>query len=137
MVLEEVVQKLGLATKKQPNPYKLSWLKKGTEVTVSKCCLVSFSIGSKYKDSVCCDVITMDACYHLLGSPWQFDGDAHQDKKKNTYNFLFGKTKIVLLPSKEVEHKPSKGEGITLLARKEFVGEALKSGIVYVLIGRE
>ena len=50
--------------------YKLEWLKKGGEVTVSKRALVTFSFGSKYKDSVWCDVVTMDACHLLLGRPW-------------------------------------------------------------------
>ena len=50
VVSEEAAQKLGLATEKHPNPYKLSWLKRGNEVTVSKRCLVSFSIGLKYKE---------------------------------------------------------------------------------------
>lgn len=44
VVLEEAVKKLQLKTDSHPNPYKLSWLKKGSEVTVDKRCLVSFSI---------------------------------------------------------------------------------------------
>ena len=69
VVSEEAVQKLGLATEKHPNPYKLYWLKKGNEVTVSKHCLVSFSIGLKYKDNAWCDAVVMDACHLLLGGP--------------------------------------------------------------------
>lgn len=65
----EAVQKLNLKTEKHPTPYKMAWLKKGSEVTVSLRALVSFSIGSKYKDSVWCDVIAMDACHLLLGRP--------------------------------------------------------------------
>ena len=42
VVSEDAVQKLGLAKEKHPNPYKLSWLKRGNEVTVSKRCLVFF-----------------------------------------------------------------------------------------------
>ena len=61
MVLEKAVQKLGLVIEKHPNPYKISWLKRGNEVTVSKCCLVSFSIELKYKDNAWCDVVVMDA----------------------------------------------------------------------------
>lgn len=137
VVSDEAVQKLALVTKTHPNPYKLSWLKKGTEVTVSKRCLVPFSIGAKYKDSVWCDVINMDACHLLLGRPWQYDRDAQHNGKKNTYSFWFDKTKIVLLPSKEVEPKLVKENGNNLLARKEFVQEATQSGVVYVLIGKE
>ena len=33
---EEVVKKLALETEQHPNPYHLEWLKKGTEVVVSK-----------------------------------------------------------------------------------------------------
>ena len=36
VVSEEAIQKLRLAIEKHPNPYKLSWLKRGNEVTVSK-----------------------------------------------------------------------------------------------------
>jgi hypothetical protein len=50
VVAKEVVQKLGLETEKHPALYRLEWLKKGNEVIVSKCCLVNFSIGNKYKD---------------------------------------------------------------------------------------
>lgn len=68
VVSDEAVQKLALVTKTHPNPYKLSWLKKGTEVTVSKRCLVPFSIGAKYKDSVWCDVMRVIYYWEGLGN---------------------------------------------------------------------
>jgi hypothetical protein len=55
---------------RHPTPYWLEWLTKGNEVTVSKRCLVSFSIGTKYMDMVWCDVVDMDTCHLLLGRPW-------------------------------------------------------------------
>nr|GEZ45907.1 hypothetical protein [Tanacetum cinerariifolium] len=67
ILAEEAVQKLGLKTENRPKPYKLQWLKKGGEVTVSKRVLVAFSVGTTYKDSVWCDVVPMDACHLLLG----------------------------------------------------------------------
>ena len=69
MVSEEVVDKLGLKTKVDPYPYKLTWLKNGNDIRVSKRCVVSFSIRKKFQDSVCCDVVNMDACHLLLGRP--------------------------------------------------------------------
>ncbi|XP_050255227.1 uncharacterized protein LOC126701144 [Quercus robur] len=137
VISEEVVQKLGLATEKHPNSYKLSWLKKGNEVTVSKRCLVSFSIGLKYKDNSWCDVVVMDACHLLLGRPWQYDREVQHDGRKNTYSFMFGSTKIVLLPCKEVEPKPTSGGGKNLLAKRAFVEEMFDSGLVIVLLGKE
>ena len=37
-----MVKKLALEMKQHPTPYRLEWLKKGTEVVVSKRCFVSF-----------------------------------------------------------------------------------------------
>ena len=68
-----MVEKLDLETEKHPNPYYLEWFKKGNEVIVSKRCLVSFSIGNRYKDKMWCDVVAMDVCQLLLGRPWQYD----------------------------------------------------------------
>ncbi|XP_039145554.1 uncharacterized protein LOC120282772 [Dioscorea cayenensis subsp. rotundata] len=52
IVSATVIQKLGIVTEEHPRPYKLAWLKKGGEVTVSQRALISFSIGSKYKDTI-------------------------------------------------------------------------------------
>jgi hypothetical protein len=109
VVVKEVVEKLALEMEKHPNPYWLEWLKKGNEVIVSKCYLVSFSIGSRYKDKMWCDVMAMDSCLLLLGRPWQYDREAHHDGRKNTYSFLFGKVKITLLPSLGNGSKPTMG----------------------------
>jgi hypothetical protein len=71
---------------------------------------MSFSIGTKYRDKVWCDVLAMDVCHRLLGRLWQYDRATIHDGK-NTYNFVFDKVKIVLLLKKEVEPKPYKEEG--------------------------
>ena len=73
LVSVEAVKKLGIPTENHPKPYKVAWLKKGGEVVVSKRALVAFSVGKKYKDSVWCDVVPMDAFHLLLGRPWQYD----------------------------------------------------------------
>ena len=44
VVWDEAVQKLGLNTIRHPRTYRLEWLMKGSEVTISKCYLVSFSL---------------------------------------------------------------------------------------------
>nr|GEV61662.1 putative reverse transcriptase domain-containing protein [Tanacetum cinerariifolium] len=90
LIAEEAIQKLGLKTKNRPKPYKLQWLKKGGEETVSKRVHVPFSIGTTYKDNVWCDMVAMDACHLLLGRPWEYDRDITHNGKTNTYSFLFG-----------------------------------------------
>ncbi|GKF69357.1 reverse transcriptase domain-containing protein [Tanacetum coccineum] len=68
-----IVEKLGMKTEDHPEPYQLTWLKKGNTVKVSQRCLVQFSIGKNYKDEVWSEVIPMDAAHILLGRPWKFD----------------------------------------------------------------
>ncbi|PKI71339.1 hypothetical protein CRG98_008339 [Punica granatum] len=74
IVSAEAVQKLGLHTEQHPKLYKLAWLNKRGEVNVSKHALITFSIGSRYRDSVLCDVVIMDACHLLLGGPGSLIG---------------------------------------------------------------
>ncbi|GJZ92497.1 hypothetical protein Tco_0664562 [Tanacetum coccineum] len=109
LIAAEAVQKLGLKTENHPKPYKLQWLKKGGEVTVSKRVHVPFSMGNTYTDNVWCDVVPMDACHLLLGRPWEYDRDITHNGRTNTYSFLFGKVKITLMPNKpkEVVSKPT------------------------------
>ncbi|XP_058180117.1 uncharacterized protein LOC131298658 [Rhododendron vialii] len=78
----------------------------------------------------------MDACHLLLGRPWQYDRNALHKGKKNTYSFMFGSTKIVLVPCKEVDPKPTKRGGFQPFGRK-VMEDAADSRLVYVLIGKE
>jgi len=78
----------------------------------------------------------MDACHLLLGSPWQYNRVAKHDGKI-TYSLMFDNMKIVLLPNKEVEPKPTKGDSENRLVRKEFVDEMFACRVVLVLMGKE
>ncbi|KAL4274030.1 hypothetical protein GQ457_13G020230 [Hibiscus cannabinus] len=59
-----MIEKLGLATTKHPQPYKLQWLNDGGEIKVTKQATIPFFIG-KLKDEVLCDVVPMHV-RHLL-----------------------------------------------------------------------
>ncbi|GKB61665.1 hypothetical protein Tco_0917851 [Tanacetum coccineum] len=135
LIVAEAVQKLGLKTGNHPKPYKLQWLKKGGEVTVSKRVHVSFSVGNTYKDNVLCDVVPMDACHLLLCRPWEYDNDITHNGRTNTYSFLFRGVKITLMPNKpkEVVSKSTS----TLLTLSQFKDELEMGDDVFVLIGDE
>ncbi|PKI62312.1 hypothetical protein CRG98_017313 [Punica granatum] len=105
IVSAEAVQKLSLRSEPHPEPYKLAWLKKVGEVSVLKRALVTFSIGPRYRDSVWCDVVMMDACHLLLGRPWQFDRSVSHDGRTNKYSFTHKGLKIVLLSGARIFRK--------------------------------
>ena len=50
---------------------------------------------------------------------------------------MFGSTKIVLLPCKEIEPKTTLGGGKNLLTKRAFVENMFSSGLVFVLLGNE
>ncbi|GJT00100.1 reverse transcriptase domain-containing protein [Tanacetum coccineum] len=127
-----MVDKLSLKTEEQPQPYKLSWFKKGNEVKVSKRCLVKFSIGKKYSDEVWCDVVPMDAYHVLLGRPWKFDRKTKHDGFKNTYTFEKDGTTIIFGPSDL--RKEAKNH---FLSRAEFLAEVNEATDVFAIVVME
>ncbi|XP_048135655.1 uncharacterized protein LOC125315249 [Rhodamnia argentea] len=132
VVSTTMVEKLGLKTEDHPQPYKLSWLRKGNEVKVSKRCLVQFSIGKRYSDEMWCDVVSMDACHILLGRPWRFDRKTQDDGFRNTYTFKKDGRTITLGPSdlrKEVKNN--------LLSRSEFQEEAINAPELFAIVVME
>ncbi|KAJ0522028.1 putative nucleotidyltransferase, Ribonuclease H [Helianthus annuus] len=123
MIATTAVEKLGLTVQTHPDPYQLSWLKKGNTIKVTQQCLVSFSIGNKYTDALLCEVIPMDACHILLGRPWLYDRRVKHDGYRNTYSFRKDGLNITLAP---FNPKASQTEAY-ILSRSEFLGCALKS----------
>ncbi|GKA40296.1 RNA-directed DNA polymerase [Tanacetum coccineum] len=127
-----MVEKLGMKTEDHPEPYQLTWLKKGNTVKVSKRCLVQFSIGKSYKDEVWCEVIPMDADHFLLGHPWQFDRKTKHDGFQNTYNFKKDGVNITLVP---FDSRQKQAEGFNLFMKKiVFEGLMKTSPYVFTLV---
>jgi len=136
IVFEEVVRKLLMTIESHPRPYKLTWLDKKNDVTVSKRSLVSFSIGTTYKDQIWCDVVSMDACHLLLGRPWLYDRHVMYDGFLNTCTFIFNSIRVVLLPKKEITGSTPTGENNNLLIMAKFEAEVRESRVIYMLIGK-
>ncbi|XP_020702760.1 uncharacterized protein LOC110114275, partial [Dendrobium catenatum] len=98
VVSKAAVLTLQLKTSPNTHPYKVSWVKKGVEMAVTKSCVVPFSIGKNYSSEVVCDVIDMDVSHLILGRPWQFDMGATHDCRSNTYTFNWKGKVLRLLP---------------------------------------
>ena len=65
VVSTELIENLGLATTKNPKPYKLQWLNDTGEVKVIHQCKFPFTIGI-YNNEVECDIVPMQAGHILL-----------------------------------------------------------------------
>ena len=138
------VKKLDLKTTAHPVPYKLAWLSKGIDITVSLQVVLSFSIGS-YLDTVCCDIVSMDACHLLLGRPWKFDKDVTHRGQQNTYSFEFKGRTITLLPFPE-QHTSDESTATTstqqvktestllTLPKAEFEAQLRETDVVLALV---
>jgi hypothetical protein len=125
LVSTEMVEKVELETTDHPSPYKVSWLQKGHQVSVTKQCLVKFKMG-EYKDKVLCDVIPMDVCHVLLGRPWKYDRNVVHDGRMNTYTLENDGMTHKLLPIKDKEVKPEVRSTILLMSGKELLTEMEK-----------
>jgi hypothetical protein len=120
-----MVEKLELDTIAHSSPYKVSWLQKGHQVTVTKQCLVEFKLGG-YKDEILCDVIPMDVCHLLLGIPWQYDRNFIYVGRKNTYTLEKNGRTHMLLPIKDKEVKTKTNNTMLFMSGKELLEEVKK-----------
>lgn len=110
MVSQKLVSTLQLKVDPHPHPFKVSWIRKGGEATVSFVCTVPLSIGNQYRDQIVYDVLDMDACHILLSRPWQFDLQTIHKGRDNTYEFSWMGKRIILLPSStDPKNKTDKG----------------------------
>nr|GEX00897.1 putative reverse transcriptase domain, zinc finger, CCHC-type, aspartic peptidase domain protein [Tanacetum cinerariifolium] len=105
MVATTMVEKLSLPTQKHPDPYKLTWLKKGNLVKV----------------------ISIDACHTLLGRPWLYDRRVKHDGFRNTYSFKKDGLIITLAPlyPRDEPQQP--------LTKPDFVGLTKQPTTTHVL----
>ena len=102
LVVEEMIQKLGLKRVRHPCSYKISWLQDEHALEVKEQCIVNFQIG-QYKDQVLCDIKDMNSCHVLLGRPWQYDCRVVHDCVKNVFTIEKGGKKFSLIPLQNEE----------------------------------
>jgi hypothetical protein len=125
LISTEMVEKLELETTDHPSPYKVSWLQKGHQVSVTKQCLVDIKTGG-YNDKILCDVIPMDVCHLLLGRPWQYDRNVIHDGRMNTYTLKNNGRTHMLCPIEDKEAKLEVNNTLLLMSGKELLIEVKK-----------
>jgi hypothetical protein len=80
-----VVNKLGLNTKMHQKPYSLNWISKDQTIPITNQCIIKFAITSKYVDEVTCDVVPLETCGMVLGSPYLYDHKEIFYREQNQY----------------------------------------------------
>jgi hypothetical protein len=95
-VSADFVTKIGLATHVHTHPYYIQWLNNSGMAKITHTARVHFSIGT-YHDYADCDVVPIQACFLLLGRPWEFDTDAIHHGRANKYTLMHKRKKITLL----------------------------------------
>jgi hypothetical protein len=73
LILEEVVKQLGLTTKLYNKTYSLKWIRNNHKLPITKQCTLRFLISSKFVDEIICDVVPLNECGMVLGSPYLYD----------------------------------------------------------------
>jgi hypothetical protein len=125
LVSMEMVDNLELETTTHLTLYKVSWLQKGHQVTVTKQCLVEFKIGG-YRDEILCDVIPMDVCHVFLGIPWKYERNVIHDGRINTYTLEKNGRKHMLFPIEEKKVKEEANTSILIMSGNEILSQVKK-----------
>jgi hypothetical protein len=89
IISEQVVQSLGLETRPHLRSYPLGWNCDNSQVNVTKQCKLQFVITSSFIDEVELDMVTLDICNMVLGSPYLYDMKAIFYKEQK--NIIFSR----------------------------------------------
>jgi hypothetical protein len=79
---------MGLKMTPHKNPYPLGWLCDDAKLQVAKQCKIRFAIIVNFFDEVELDVVPLDICGIVLGSPYIFDRKDVLYREENKYHLL-------------------------------------------------
>jgi hypothetical protein len=88
LISEETVKKLKLETIPHPKPYPLGWICDNAKLQVTRRCKLRFAITANFVDEVELDVIPLDICGIVLGSPYLYDRKAIFHRHENKYHLF-------------------------------------------------
>ena len=88
LISEEVVKKLHLVIVPHEKPYPLGWVTNDTRLQVTRKCVLKFAITEKFRDEVELDVVPLDICGIVLGSPYLYDQKAVFIERRISIIFL-------------------------------------------------
>jgi hypothetical protein len=77
-----------LETTPHPKPYPLGWICDNAKLHVTRRCKLRFAINENYIDEVDLDVIPLDICGIVLGSPYLYERRAIFHRLENRYHLF-------------------------------------------------
>lgn len=94
-------------------------------------CTFKFSINGKYMDQVTCDVVPLEVCHIVLGSPYLWDRDATYLRRENIWKLVKDGKRFHILASKEkkklqllaAQHLVNTNQKFSLLTVRQAVKE--------------
>jgi hypothetical protein len=99
LISETLIKKMGLETKTHPKLYPLGWVFDKEKLNVTKQCRVRCAIASKLIDEVDLDVVSLEICGIVLGSPYLYDRKEVFFRHENKYHLLKEEWNILLEPT--------------------------------------
>ncbi|GKA42329.1 hypothetical protein Tco_0734989 [Tanacetum coccineum] len=85
LISSSLVERLGLETTPHPHTYSLGWIKKDVDTQVNRQCKFRFAITNQFIDEVTCDVVPLDICQIIFGSPYLWERDAVYFRRAQKY----------------------------------------------------
>jgi hypothetical protein len=96
LISESLVKKMGFEMKPHPKPYPLGSISDKEKLNVTKQCRIRFAIASKLIDEVDLDVVPLDICGIVLGSPYLYDRNTVFFHHENKYYLTKGGVKYIV-----------------------------------------
>jgi hypothetical protein len=87
---------MGLETKPHPKPYPFGWVCDKEKFNVTKQCRIRFDIASKLIVEVDLDVVSLDICGIVLGSPYIYDRKTIFFRHENKYHLTKGGVEYIV-----------------------------------------
>jgi hypothetical protein len=88
LISEDIVKKLKLETIPHTKLYPLGWICDNAKLQVTRRCKLRFAITAHFVDEVELDVIPLDICGIMLGSPYLYDRKAIFHHHENKYHLF-------------------------------------------------
>ncbi|GJR36909.1 hypothetical protein Tco_1212593 [Tanacetum coccineum] len=85
LISSSLVERLGLETTPHPRPYSLGWIKKDVDTQVNRQCKFRFAITNQFIDEVTCEVVPLDICQVIFGSPYLWERDEVYFRRAQKY----------------------------------------------------